>query len=167
MLIDYLKNSPQLHETVYLSPGACIIGKVSVDAQSSIWFGCVIRGDVAAIKIGKGTNIQDGTVIHSSRFNGPTTIGDFVTIGHRVVVHACTLKNYAFIGMGSIIMDKVVVEEYGFVAAGAVVSPGKVIKSRELWAGVPAKFVRELTDQEVENIKESADHYIKLSSNYL
>lgn len=166
MLIKYKNTSPQIHPSVYLSEGTYIIGDVKIDADSSVWFASVIRGDVAPVTIGKGTNIQDGSVIHTSRFNGPTHIGDYVTIGHGAIIHACTLHTHSFIGMRAVVMDKAIVEEFGFIAAGAVVAPGKVVKSRQLWAGVPAKYIRDLTDTEVENIKESAVNYMKLAEDY-
>ena len=150
-----------------MAEGTYIIGDVKIDADSSVWFASVIRGDVAQVTIGKGTNIQDGTIIHTSRLNGPTHIGDYVTIGHSAVIHACTLHNHAFIGMKALVMDQAIVEEFGFVAAGAVVSPGKIVKSRELWAGVPAKYIRNLTDEEVENIKKSAQNYMDLARDYI
>ena len=166
MLIKYKNISPQIHESAYLAEGTYIIGDVKIDADSSIWFSSVIRGDVAPVTIGKGTNIQDGTIIHTSRFNGPTHIGDYITIGHGAIIHACTLHNHSFIGMRAVVMDKAIVEEFGFVAAGAVVSPGKIVRSRQLWAGVPAKYVRDLTDSEIEHIKESALNYMKLVEDY-
>lgn len=166
MLIKYKDISPRIHESVYIAEGAYIIGDVTIAEESNIWFTTVIRGDVASVTIGKGTNVQDGVVIHTSRFNGPTSIGDYVTIGHRAIIHACTLQTHSFIGMGAVIMDYAVVEEFGFVAAGALVSPGKVVKSGELWAGVPAKYIRDLTAEEVEHIKKSARNYITLSSEY-
>ena len=167
MLIRYKSKSPQIHQSVYMAEGTYIIGDVKIDADSSVWFASVIRGDVAQVTIGKGTNIQDGTIIHTSRLNGPTHIGDYVTIGHSAVIHACTLHNHAFIGMKALVMDQAIVEEFGFVAAGAVVSPGKIVKSRELWAGVPAKYIRNLTDEEVENIKKSAQNYMDLARDYI
>lgn len=167
MLIPYKRIEPILDDSVYLAPGACIIGDVEVKKNSSIWFGAVVRGDVAPITIGQGTNIQDGAVIHTSRFDGPTAIGDFVTIGHKAIIHACNLHNNSFVGMGAIVMDKSIVEEYGFVAAGAVVSPGKIVKSKELWAGVPAKKIRDLTDDDIRAIEESAKQYIKLAERYI
>jgi len=167
MLIPYKRIEPILDQSVYLAPGACIIGDVEIKKQSSIWFGSVVRGDVSPIRIGVGTNIQDGAVIHTSRYDGPTYIGDYVTIGHKAIVHACNLEDYSFIGMGAIVMDGSIVEKYGFVAAGAVVPPGKVVKSRELWAGVPAKKIRDLTDDDIKEIEESAKHYIKLAERYI
>ena len=166
MLIKYKNISPQIHQSVYLSEGTYIIGDVKIAEDSNIWFGTVIRGDVAPVTIGKGVNVQDGSVIHTSRFNGPTHIGDYVTIGHGAIIHACTLATHSFIGMRAVIMDKAIVEEFGFVAAGAVVSPGKVVKSRQLWAGVPAKYIRDLTTEEVEHIKESAINYMNLAADY-
>jgi carbonic anhydrase/acetyltransferase-like protein (isoleucine patch superfamily) len=166
VLIKYKSKSPEIHKSVYLAEGTYIIGDVKIDEDSSVWFASVIRGDVAPVSIGKGTNIQDGAVIHTSRYNGPTHIGDYVTIGHSAVVHACTLHNYAFVGMKALVMDKAIIEEFGFVAAGAVISPGKIVKSRELWAGVPAKYIRDLTAEEVEKIKESATNYIVLAKDY-
>lgn len=167
MLVKYKSITPKIHKSTYIADGAYIIGDVKIEEDSSIWFASVVRGDVAPVTIGKGTNIQDGCVIHTSRFNGPTHIGNYVTVGHSAVVHACTLHDYSFIGMKALIMDKVIVEEFGFVAAGAVVSPGKTVKSKELWAGVPAKYVRNLTDDEIEHIKQSAKNYIALAKDYM
>ena len=158
---------PTIDDSAYISENVIVAGEVRIGANASIWFGSVVRGDVAPITIGENTNVQDGTIKHTSRFDGPTNIGSNVTIGHRAVIHACTVHDYGFIGMGSIIMDKAVVESYGFVASGALIAPGKVVKSRELWAGVPAKFVRVLSDEEVAHIIDSAVHYIKLSKNYI
>lgn len=166
MLIKYKNTSPKIDASVFVADGAYIVGDVTIASDSSIWFSTVIRGDVAPVTIGKGCNIQDGTVIHTSRFNGPTHIGDYVTIGHSAVIHACTLETHSFIGMRAVVMDKAVVKEFGFVAAGAVVSPGKVVESRQLWAGVPAKYIRDLSAEEVENIKESARNYMQLGRDY-
>ena len=166
MLIKYKTTSPKIDPSVFIADGAYIVGDVTIGTDSSVWFSTVIRGDVAPVTVGKGSNIQDGVVIHTSRFNGPTHIGDYVTIGHSAVIHACTLKTHSFVGMGAIVMDKAIIEEFGFVAAGAVVSPGKVVGSRQLWAGVPAKYIRDLTDEEVESIKESAENYMRLAKDY-
>lgn len=162
-ILAYLNHTPNIAPTAFVASGAKIIGRVSVGENAGIWYNCVLRGDVDEIIIGSGTNIQDCTVIHSSRFNGKSFVGSNVTIGHSVVVHACTIMDNSFIGMHSTIMDNVVVEPYGFVAAGAVVSPGKLVRSYELWAGVPAKFIRKITQEEIELIDESATHYISLA----
>ncbi|MEY3196864.1 MAG: hypothetical protein RLZZ59_230 [Pseudomonadota bacterium] len=165
--LKYKDHLPKIHESAFLANGCYVIGDVTIDEYSSVWFTSVIRGDVAPITIGKRTNIQDGSIIHTSRFNGPTTIGSNVTIGHRAILHACDIEDNAFIGMGATILDKAKVEEFGFVAAGAVVSPGKVVGSKQLWAGVPAKYVRDLSDDEIKHIKDSAEHYVKLAKNYI
>jgi carbonic anhydrase/acetyltransferase-like protein (isoleucine patch superfamily) len=165
-LLSYRDKKPQIHDSAFIAEGAIIIGDVTIGEQSNIWFNSVIRGDVARVEIGKQTNIQDGTIIHTSRYNGPTIIGDRVTIGHKALIHACTIEDEAFIGMSATIMDKAIIEKYGFVAAGALVPPGKVIKSKELWSGVPAKFTRYLTQQEVDYITESSDNYVNLAAEY-
>ncbi|MDX2049729.1 MAG: gamma carbonic anhydrase family protein [Rickettsiaceae bacterium] len=164
MLLSYGEKTPNLHESVFVASGVKIIGEVTAGKDSNIWYNSVLRGDVAPITIGEEVNIQDGTVIHTSRFNGGCTIGNRVTIGHICLLHACSLHDDSFIGMGSVIMDKVVVETFGFVAAGSLVTPGKIIKSGELWAGSPAKFVRKITDQETFLIKDTPTHYIKLAN---
>lgn len=165
-IIDYKSLSPKIDNTAYISDGVYLIGDVKVASHANIWFGSVVRGDVAPVTIGKNTNIQDGTIIHTSRNDGPTIIGDNVTIGHKAMIHACTIQDLSFIGMSATIMDKAVIEPYGFVAAGALISPGKVVKSKELWAGCPAKFMRYLSDQEIEDIKKSAENYVKLGQEY-
>ena len=166
MILTYNDKKPKIAESAFIAKGAVIVGDVSISDDSNIWYNCVLRGDVAPIYVGKETNIQDGTVIHTSRFNGPCTIGDRVTIGHICLLHACNLHNDAFIGMGSTVMDNVVVESFGFVAANSLVTPGKIVKSYELWAGSPAKFVRKLTDHEIFLIKDTPPHYVGLARNH-
>jgi carbonic anhydrase/acetyltransferase-like protein (isoleucine patch superfamily) len=166
IIIPYKGIYPQIDPSSYIAEGAAIVGDVTIGKNSSVWFNSVIRGDVAKITIGDNTNIQDGTVIHTSRFNGPTYIGNNITIGHMVLIHACTIKDNAFVGMKSVVMDHSVVEEYGFVAAGALVTPSKVIKSKELWSGVPAKFVRFVTDDELEFMLDNVQNYCKLAKEY-
>lgn len=165
-IIRYKDKIPVIDPSAYVSEGVYIIGDVTLGADSNIWFGSVLRGDVAPITVGKNTNIQDGAIIHTSRNDGPTHIGDNVTIGHRAMIHACIIKDCAFIGMSATIMDKAIIEPFGFVAAGALVSPGKVVGSKQLWAGVPAKYIRDLRDDEIEHIKKSADNYVRLSKEY-
>lgn len=135
--------------------------------ESSLWFQCSVRGDVNTISIGARSNIQDNSVIHVTRYSGPTVIGDEVTVGHGVILHACELQSRSFIGMGATVMDGVVVESHAMVAAGALVTPGKRIPAGELWAGSPAKFFRKLTEQETAHIAESADNYVRLSREYM
>lgn len=158
--------SPVIAPSAFIAEGAVIIGDAHIGDNSSVWFNAVLRADVNPIFIGENTNIQDGTVVHTSILNGHTEIGNNVTIGHLAMIHACKIMDYAFIGMQSIIMDKVIVEEYSIVAAGALVSPGKVVRSKELWAGVPAKFIRKISEEEIEMIKLSSINYVKISKEY-
>ena len=162
-ILPFKESKPNISDSSFVASGAIIVGDVEISENTNIWYNSVLRGDVAPIKIGKDTNVQDLTLIHTSRFNGGCTIGDRVTIGHSCVLHACNLKDDSFIGMGAMVMDKVVVESFGFVAAKALVTPGKVVKSYELWAGVPAKFVRKLTDEEISLIKSTHKHYVELA----
>lgn len=144
--------SPSVDPTAFVAPGAQLIGDVEIGAGSSIWYNCVLRGDMHRIRVGRGTNLQDGTVVHvdSGRAAGddgyPTLIGDHVLIGHLAIVHGCRIADGAFVGMGAIVMDGCVVE--GMLAAGAMLTPGKRVPPGELWAGRPARFLRALGDGE-------------------
>ena len=166
-LVTYKNTFPSIDSTVYIGSGCAIIGAVEIKKKSSIWFNSVLRGDMAPIIIGESTNIQDGSVIHTSRFNGPVNIGNNVTIGHMALIHACTINDNAFIGMRTMLMDFVIVEEYGFVAAGSVVTPNKIVKSKELWMGSPAKCVRFITDKELDQMKDTTNSYVNLAALYL
>jgi carbonic anhydrase/acetyltransferase-like protein (isoleucine patch superfamily) len=158
---------PLIAPDAFIAEGAVVIGDVHIGSQSNVWFGCVIRGDVNTIRIGDRTNIQDGTVIHVTRQTGPTVIGNGVTIGHSALLHACTVEDDAFIGMHATLLDKVVVESGAWVAAGAMVPPGKRIPKGQIWAGNPARFLREMTKQEIEFIPISSNNYVELSRAYL
>ena len=165
-LLPFKGRSPKINDSAYIADGAVIAGDVEIGENTNIWFNCVLRGDVARIVVGKNTNIQDGTIIHTSRFEGPTYIGNNITIGHLALIHACTIWDNAFIGMQSTIMDKAIIEEYAFIAAGSLVTSGKIVKSREMWAGRPAKFVRMVTEEEIDFMKDNVDNYINLARNY-
>ena len=170
----YLDHRPVLGARAYVDEAASVIGDVVIGADSSIWPTTVVRGDVNFVRIGERTNVQDGSVIHVSH-DGPhaklggfaTRIGDDVTIGHKAIIHACVIEDAVLIGMGSIVRDGAVVKKHGFVGAGAVVPPGKVVGERELWLGNPAKKVRMLSDAEVEGLYYSAQHYVRLKDHYL
>lgn len=166
-IIPYQGITPEIDKEAYIAPSGALIGAVKVGSKSGIWFNTVLRGDVNSIKIGSNTNIQDGTVIHTSRFNGPVEIGNNVTVGHLALIHACTIHNNAFIGMRSTIMDYSIIEEYAFIAAGSLIPPNKIIKSKELWMGSPAKFVRYLTDQDLEYMEDNIKNYVNLADTYL
>ncbi len=166
LILPYNGIMPTIHRDAWIAPGAVVIGDVHIGAFTNVWFGCVIRGDVAPIRIGERTNIQDGTVVHVTREVGPTTIGSGITIGHQALLHACTLHDDCFVGMGAKVMDFAVVESGAFVAAGALITPRKQVKSGELWAGNPAKLLRPVSPEEAAYIPISARHYVELAQDY-
>ena len=157
---------PSIDDSAWIAPGARVIGDVTIGAKSGVWFNAVIRGDVAPVTIGHRTNIQDGTIIHVTRNGHPTMIGDDVTIGHNATIHACHLSTMSFVGMGAVILDDVMVESGAMVAAGALVTSGKVVKSGEVWAGNPAKKMRDLTEKESDFIAISARNYVQHVQEY-
>ena len=170
-LRSYKGIAPVLGERVYVDPMATLIGDVVLGDDVSIWPGAVLRGDVNHIRVGARTNIQDGAIVHVAHAGPygpgyPCLIGADVTIGHAAVVHACTLEDGCLIGMHASVLDGAVVKKFGFVGAGAVVAPGKVVGERELWLGNPAKFVRVLGDAQVEQLLYSAAHYVRLKDDY-
>ena len=170
----YLDKTPLLGERSYVDPTASVIGDVVLGDDVSIWPGTVVRGDVNFIRVGARTNIQDGSVVHVSH-DGPhaklggfaTVIGEDVTIGHKAIVHACRIEDAVLIGMGAIVLDGARVEKNGFVGAGAVVPPGKVVGSGELWLGNPARCVRRLGEAEIGQLYYSAQHYLRLKDKCL
>jgi carbonic anhydrase/acetyltransferase-like protein (isoleucine patch superfamily) len=164
---------PIIGDSVYIDDSAVVIGDVTLGNNVSIWPTTVVRGDVESIKIGDGTNVQDGSVLHVShagRFSTqghPLTIGKGVTIGHKAVVHACTIGDYCLIGMSAIIMDDAVLEDYVMLAAGALVPPGKRLESGYLYVGSPARQARPLKESEKEFLEYSAKHYVHLKNEHL
>ena len=162
--------SPDIDPTVYIDETALVIGKVSIAKDSSVWPMTVIRGDVNFISIGKQTNIQDASVLHvthaskeyTTETGYPLIIGDQVTIGHKALLHACTIGNRVLVGMGSIIMDGVIVEDETIIGAGSLVPPKKILETGYLWMGSPAKKIRPLTDKEKQYLKYSSEHYVRL-----
>lgn len=166
IILPYKGIMPTIHPDAWIAPGAVVIGDVHIGAFTNVWFGCVIRGDVNSIRIGERTNIQDGTVVHVTRKTGPTSIGSGITIGHKVLLHACTLHDDCFVGMGATVMDFAVVETGGYVAAGALLTPKKTVPAGQMWAGNPAKYFRDVTPQEAEYIGFSAKHYAELAAQY-
>ncbi|MFQ5699855.1 MAG: gamma carbonic anhydrase family protein [Myxococcota bacterium] len=157
---------PRLAPDVWLAPGAVVIGDVEIGAGSSVWFGAVVRGDVHQIRIGARTNLQDGVIVHVTREQFPTRIGDDVTIGHGCVVHGCELGNGAFLGIRATILDGAVVEGGAMVAAGALVTPGKRVPRGELWAGTPARFFRKLEPADYDHFADTSAHYASLAAEY-
>lgn len=165
--------TPDFGARVWVHPAATVIGRVVIGADSSVWPGAVIRGDVNFIRIGARTSIQDGSILHvaSDRLAGgggiPLIVGDDCTVGHRVILHACTVGNRCLIGMGAIVMDGAVIGDEVIVAAGALVPAGKQLPPRTLWVGSPARQARALTEKEVAYLAESAAHYVALKGEYL
>ncbi len=154
---------PRVADTAFIAPGAQIIGDVVIGENSSIWYNCVLRGDIERISVGARSNIQDGSVVHVTRKNQGTAIGDDVLIGHLAMVHGCIIENHGFIGLGAIIMDGCVVETDGMLAAGAMLTPGKRIGRGELWAGRPARLLRVMDVSAIMMNRMGAAGYVELA----
>jgi carbonic anhydrase/acetyltransferase-like protein (isoleucine patch superfamily) len=166
LILPYRGKLPRIASNAFIAQTAVVTGDVEIGEESGIWFNCVIRGDVHEIRIGARTNIQDGTVVHCTRDRAGCYIGSGVTVGHGAILHACTLQDDCFVGMGAILLDECVIETGWMVAAGALVPPKKVVKSGELWAGNPAKMMRQLSPEEIEFFPKSARHYVDLANDY-
>ena len=174
IILEYQGYKPKFSDRAWVAPGATVIGDVEMGKDSSVWFGCVVRGDVHRIRIGDRTNIQDLSMVHVTHYKKPdksdghpTIIGNDVTIGHRVMLHGCTIEDACLIGMSSTILDGAVIGKESIVGAGALVTMNKVFPPRSLILGSPAKVVRELTDEEVEELYNSAKRYVKFKENYV
>lgn len=164
---------PTLGTKVYVDPQSAVIGAVSLGDDTSVWPMAVIRGDVNFIKIGPSCSIQDGAILHVTH-DGPYTLGgkplilgQGVTIGHHAILHGCTIDDYCLIGMGALILDAVHIQHHVMIAAGSVVTPGKILESGYLYLGNPARQVRKLTDNEWAHLEYSAEHYVRLKNKYL
>jgi carbonic anhydrase/acetyltransferase-like protein (isoleucine patch superfamily) len=160
-----LREKPVLGDGVYVSPTATLVGKIKIGDRSSVWPNVSARGDVNFIEIGLRTNVQDNTVLHVEV--NPLVVGDDITIGHGCVLHGCTIKDRCLIGMGSIVLDGAVIGPDAVIGAGSVVVQGAVIPRGTLYLGVPAKFKRDLTEEEVKSILESAEQYVEYAQQYL
>jgi carbonic anhydrase/acetyltransferase-like protein (isoleucine patch superfamily) len=163
---------PVIGENALIDEAATVIGDVHIGAESSVWPGCVLRGDVNHIRIGARTNIQDGSILHVSHASEyypegfPLIIGDEVTVGHGAVIHACSIGNRCLVGMGSIVLDGAVLEDEVMLGAGSLVAPGTVLDGGYLWLGSPARRVRKLTDKEQGFLRYSAEHYVRLKNRH-
>ncbi|HLJ62666.1 MAG TPA: gamma carbonic anhydrase family protein [Stellaceae bacterium] len=167
LLLPFRDKRPRIALEAWVAANAVLVGDVDLAAGANIWFGCVLRADIAPITVGTDTNIQDGTVVHvSGQLAAGTRIGAGVTIGHMALIHACTLEDRCFIGMKACVMDGAVVETGAWVAAGAVVTPGKRVLAGQLWAGTPARYLRDLKPDEKSYIETLAPHYVKLARAY-
>lgn len=165
-IIDFEGASPSLHPTVFIAPDADVIGRVEIGEHSSIWFQCVVRGDVHWIRIGARTNIQDRCVIHVTTDTNPTIVEDDVTVGHSVTLHGCTLRSGCLVGIGSVVLDRAEIGEGALVAAGSLVTPGTRIPPHTLAMGSPCKPRRPLTDDERAHLAEHATRYVALARRY-
>jgi len=158
--------TPRLHDSVMLLGDATVVGDVEIGEASSVWFGAVVRGDVCHVRIGSRTNVQDHSVIHVTTGTHPTLVGDDVTLGHRVTLHGCTLRNRVLVGIGAIVMDGAIIEDDAMVGAGALVPPGMVVPSGMLALGSPARVKRVLSPEEVAYFKKVAQSYAALAEKY-
>lgn len=166
MILPYGGLWPKIHETAFVAPSADLIGDVQIGAHSSIWFQCVIRGDVHSIRIGSNTNIQDHSMLHVTRKQSSLTIGDEVTVGHRVTLHGCKIGNRVLVGMGAIILDDAEIGDECLIGAGSLITARTKIPPRSLVLGSPAKVVRPLNKKEIEFLQKSAAHYVALAVEY-
>ena len=168
-LIGFGGKAPRVDPQAFVAPGAVLIGDIEVGAEASIWYNCVLRGDVNHIRIGARTNVQDGSVLHvdsprpGNEAGLPTLIGEDVLIGHMAMVHGCILHDRAFVGLGAIVMDGCEIDSGGMLAAGALLAPGRRIPAGQLWAGRPAKYVRDLSDEELAGQQAGVAHYVALA----
>jgi carbonic anhydrase/acetyltransferase-like protein (isoleucine patch superfamily) len=161
--------TPRVDPTAFVAPGVQLIGDIEIGPEASIWYNCVLRGDVNRIRIGARTNIQDSSVLHvdspkaGDAEGHATIIGEEVLIGHLAMVHGCVLEDRAFVGLGAIVMDGCRIESDAMLAAGAMLTPGKTIPARQLWAGRPAKYVRELSEGDLAGMRAGVAHYVELA----
>ena len=166
MIYEFLDKSPQFDDTVFVAPGADIIGDVTIGRESSVWFNVTVRGDVNRITIGERSNIQDNSCIHVMNRTGPTQIGNEVTVGHNAMIHGCTIHDRVLVGIHATVLDKAVVQPDVIIAAGSLVPPGKVLESGWLYMGSPVRQARKLTEEEIASIRQHADNYVKYQRTY-
>lgn len=166
-LISINGKAPRIDDSAFIAPGCRIIGDVTIGPDASVWYNCVLRADVSSIVIGARSNIQDGSVIHCDGPNPfrpegfPTMIGDDVLVGHMAMVHGCTLKDRAFVGLGAVVMNGCVIGSDAMLGAGALLTENKVIGDRELWAGRPARLVRDIDDAMAMGMRMGTAHYVE------
>jgi carbonic anhydrase/acetyltransferase-like protein (isoleucine patch superfamily) len=163
--LTYHGVKPIIHKESFVARSADVIGRVTIGKDSSIWFQCVLRGDINTIQVGEGTNIQDHTVLHISDQH-PVTIGDYVTIGHSAIIHGCEIEDNVLIGMGACILDGAHISKNSIVGARSLVTKGKVFEEGSLIMGSPAKVIRKLTEEEIQSIGRAATKYIGISKDY-
>ena len=161
-ILPFEGKTPQIHDTAFVAPGACLIGDVEIGPGASVWYNCVLRADLNRIVVGARSNVQDGTIIHVEP-DLPALIGEDALVGHMALLHACTVEDRAFVGMGSIAMDGARIGAGAMLAAGALLAPGKAVPPRELWAGRPARMMREIGDDELARMASQTALYCDLA----
>ncbi len=166
-IVSVRGQEPRWASSVFLAEGITLVGNVEIGEDANIWFGSVLRGDVHSIRIGQRTNIQDLTMVHVTEGTASTFVGSDVTVGHRVILHGCSISDRVLVGMGAILLDGVEVESDSMIAAGSLLTPGTKVPSGVMMMGAPAKVKRELTAEEIQGIRESAKHYVDLSKEYM
>lgn len=164
-IVSFFGKTPRVHDSAFIAPGARIIGDVEIGPDASVWYNCVLRGDINRIVVGARSNLQDGTIVHVEGPRGadqgsPALIGDDALVGHMAILHGCVLDDRAFVGMGAIVMDDARVGGEAMLAAGALLTAGRAIPSGELWAGRPARFTRPLSDDERTAMRKQSLHYV-------
>jgi carbonic anhydrase/acetyltransferase-like protein (isoleucine patch superfamily) len=157
---------PRVHPTAFIAANATLVGDVEIAANASIWFGCILRGDGPGIRIGESSNLQDGTVVHIAKRGLMCIVGNNVTVGHMVLLHACEVQDGAFVGMRSTVLDGAVIESGAMVAAGALIAPNKIVRRGELWAGNPGRKLRDLTEKDYETFDDVVAGYVRLARSY-
>ncbi len=158
---------PRVAPSAFLAEDVVVIGDVQIGADASVWYGCVLRGDVGPLRVGSASNIQEGTILHCAPGQEPTVLGSWVTVGHGVILHGCTIGPRSLVGMGATLLDGVVVGEECIIGAGALLPPGAVVPPRTLVVGSPAKFARRLADEDVEWILAHGRHYVEIKEQYV
>ena len=166
LILPYRSRQPRIAASAFVAPGAVVIGDVEIGDDASIWFTCVLRGDVNPIRIGARTNLQDGTIVHVHRAGGPVRVGSDVTVGHRCLLHGCVLEDGAFVGMDCTLLDDSLVEGGAMLAAGSLLTGKTRVPRGQLWAGRPARYLRDLRADEVAGFTERAAHYAALGREY-
>jgi carbonic anhydrase/acetyltransferase-like protein (isoleucine patch superfamily) len=166
MIYEFEGLKPSIHPTAWVAPNAVLIGDVRLGPGANIWFNCVLRADTNPIIVGARSNIQDGTIIHVDHGENFTDIGEDVTVGHAAIIHACKLRNRAFVGMGATVLDGAIIEEGGLLGANGLLGPTKKIGRYELWTGAPARLVRVMTEAERARWDETVPHYVELAQRY-
>jgi carbonic anhydrase/acetyltransferase-like protein (isoleucine patch superfamily) len=166
-IIERLNKGTERGKKVFIAENAVVIGDITVHDDVSIWYNVVLRGDVERIEIGRCTNVQDGSVIHVTKDKYPTVLKDYVTVGHSVTLHGCTIESNVLVGIGSVILDNSVIGENSIVAAGSLVPPGKAYEAGSLIMGSPAKAVKKLSDEDIKGIRDYADRYVMYKNVYI